>query len=64
VDAERWAGKTIRTTIDLSQQQLLVFHQPACLALPTTVACFAYPLEEAVVPLRACFQRSHPPLWP
>jgi transposase InsO family protein len=64
LDAQHWAGKTIRATIDLPQQQLFVFHQPARLAMPTTVACFAYPLEEALVPLRPCFQRPHPPLWP
>lgn len=59
----RWAGKTIRTTIDLNQQQLLVFHQPTSASAPALIAQFDYHLSEDVVPLMPCFQRSQPQLW-
>jgi transposase InsO family protein len=64
LDAHCWAGKTIRATIELGSQQLLVFHQTSYLALPNQIAAFDFPLDEAIVPLRTCFQRPHLPLWP
>lgn len=62
--ADRWAGKTIRATIDIAQQQLLVYHQPPPKTACILVTHFAYPLSEKPLPLAAVYQRDHLPLWP
>ena len=64
LDAKKWAGKTIRATIDTQQQQLCVYHQAKSDELPILVAEFDYALHEAVVPLQPEFQRPIVPLWP
>lgn len=64
LDAELWAGKTIRATVDTKAQQLSVYHQTVSKEAPVLVARFAYPLREEVVPLSSRFQRERRPLWP
>jgi transposase InsO family protein len=64
LEAERWAGKTIRATLDLSQKQLLVFHQTQRHAVPTQIAQFDYVLDEKLVPLQDCYRRPRPTFWP
>lgn len=58
-----WAGKSIRATLDLQQQQLFVFQQPAHHLVPTLIAQFDYPIAEEIVPLHSCFQRTPAQLW-
>jgi len=64
VNPERWAGKTIRATVDTEQQQLLIYHQPKDSASCELVAQFDYPVGEAVVPLADEFRRERPAFWP
>jgi hypothetical protein len=61
---EPWAGKTIRATIDVAQQQLFIYHQPRPEAACTLVTQFAYPLAEQPLPLAAVYQRDRLRLWP
>lgn len=63
LEASHWAGKTIRATLDIAQQQLLVYHQPNPQALACLVAHWAYELSEKPVPLAACYRRTFEPLW-
>jgi hypothetical protein len=64
LDKTKWAGKTIRATIDTAQQQLYVYHQPKASSTCTLVAQFDYPLGEEVVPLADQFRRPRPSFWP
>ena len=64
LEPEPWAGKTIRASLHLAQQQLLVFHQAQRHALPAQIEQFDYPLDEAVCPLQDCFQRPRSNFWP
>jgi transposase InsO family protein len=64
LETERWAGKTIRASLHLAKQQLLVFHQAQRHAVPTQIAQFDYPLEETPVPLQDCYYRPRPAFWP
>ncbi len=64
LEAERWAGKTIRATLHLAQQQLLVFHQAQRHAVPTQIAQFDYSLDEELFPLQDCYHRPRPAFWP
>jgi hypothetical protein len=64
VDPERWAGKTMRATVDTQQQQLLIYHQPKDSASCKLVAQFDYSLGEAVMPLADEFRRERPAFWP
>lgn len=64
LDATRWAGTTIRATIDTEAQQLRVYHQADADSEPLIIACFDYPLSEQVVPVAEQFQRQRTPLWP
>ena len=62
--AEQWAGKTIRATIDIAQQRLLVLHQPRPKQPCVLVCQFDYSLPEQPVPLAPDYQRDRLPLWP
>lgn len=64
LDAEQWAGKTIRATVDTTAQQLSVYHRTDSRERPRLVTCMAYPLLEDVVPLSSQFQRERQQLWP
>jgi hypothetical protein len=64
LEAEPWAGKTIRATLHLAQQQLLVFHQAQRHAVPTQIAQFDYALDEELFPLQDCYRRPRPAFWP
>lgn len=64
LDANPWAGKTIRATIDTQRQQLLVYHQTKDGEKCQLVARFDYPLNEPVLPLAEGFRRPRPALWP
>jgi transposase InsO family protein len=64
LDQEKWAGKTVRATIDMALQQLLVYHQPTHNNTCSLIAQFDYLLGETVVPLAAEFQRKRPAFWP
>jgi putative transposase len=64
LEAETWAGKTIRATLHLAQQRLYVFHQTHRQAIPTQIAQFDYPLDHDIRPLQEHYQRSRPVLWP
>jgi putative transposase len=63
LNASRWAGKTIRATVDTAAEQLRVYHQANANADPLTIACFDYPLSEEVLPVAKCYQRHYSPLW-
>ena len=64
LDKEKWAGKTVRATIDTQAQQLYVYHQPKESETCQLIAQFDYPLGEEVVPQADEFQRERPSLWP
>lgn len=64
LNQEKWAGKTVRATIDTHLQQLLVYHQPNPSDTCSLIAQFDYLLGETVVPLAAEFQRNRPAFWP
>jgi putative transposase len=64
LDTDLWAGKTIRATVDIAQQQLLVYHQPNPHDPCCLVTRFAYELPDEPVPLTAVYQRAYHPLWP
>ena len=64
LDPDKWAGKTIRATVDTAKQQLCVYHQADRNAEPQLIAQFEYPLKEEVMPLSPNFERSETPLWP
>lgn len=61
--ASSWVGKSIRATLDLQQQQLFIFHQPARSAVPCLITHFDYPISEQIAPLQPCFQRTPAQLW-
>jgi putative transposase len=64
LDKERWAGKTIRATVDSQRQQLFVYHQPENSESCQLIAQFDYPLGETDAPLANEYQRSRPAFWP
>lgn len=64
LDANLWAGKTIRATLDTQHQQLLVYHQTKDREKCQLVAQFDYPLGEPVIPLAEGFRRPRPAFWP
>lgn len=63
LEPEPWAGKTIRATLDLAQQQLLVFHQANRQACSLQIAQFDYALDEPICPLQDCYHRPRPAFW-
>jgi transposase InsO family protein len=63
LDKERWAGRTIRATIDTALEQLNVYYQPAKHANCQLIAQFDYPLAEPVQALACAYQREHAKLW-
>lgn len=63
LDPRHWAGKTIRATLDIQQQQLCIFHQSARTAIPALIAHFAYAIDETVQPLQSTFKRPRSQLW-
>ena len=63
LEPERWAGKTIRATLDLAQQQLLVFHQANRQACSLQIAQFDYAPDEPICPLQDCYHRPRPAFW-
>jgi putative transposase len=64
LDAHKWAGKTIRATVDTQHQQLRVHHQAKPNTMPALVAEFDYSLQEQVAPLQSKFERPLISLWP
>jgi len=64
LDEERWAGKTVRATVDTQTQQLYVHYQPKGRDVCQLIAQFDYPLGEEVVPLADEFRREAPAFWP
>ena len=64
LDKEKWAGKTIRATVDTEAQQLYVYHQPKESKICQLVTQFDYPLGEQVAPLVDEFRRERPTFWP
>jgi transposase InsO family protein len=64
LDKGRWAGRTIRATIDTAQERLDVYYQPAKHANGQLIAQFDYPLAEPVQDLAGAYQREHAKLWP
>jgi hypothetical protein len=64
LDPEKWAGKTIRATMNTQAQQLCVYHQPQGNERCWLIAQFDYSLGEEVVPLVDEFQRQPPAFWP
>ena len=63
LDPHHWAGKTIRATLDIQQQQLCIFHQSSRTAIPALIAHFAYAIDETVQPLQSNFKRPRSQLW-
>lgn len=64
LDPKKWAGKTMRATLDTQHQQLRIYHQANRTATPTLVADFDYALKEEVLPLPTEFKRPPISLWP
>ena len=64
LDNDRWAGATIRATIDTQAQQLLVFHHPPDSNHCQLIAQFDYPLANQTVPLDPAFTQNRPAIWP
>lgn len=64
LDTTHWTGQTVRATIDIAQQQLVVYHQANPQSSPTVVRRFPYQLAEQPVPVALPFQRPAHPLWP
>jgi transposase InsO family protein len=64
LDKTRWAGRTIRATIDLAAQQLKVYHQPAKYQDCQMITQFDYPLVEELQPLVSTYHRPRAVLWP
>ncbi len=64
LDKDRWAGATIRATIDTHAQQLLIFHHPAEHDHCQLIAHFDYPLANQAVPLDPAFTQDRPAIWP
>jgi transposase InsO family protein len=64
LDAERWAGKTIRATIDTQEQVLCVYHHPPKAEACQLIQQFEYTLADTAAPLDSAFVYSRPKLWP
>lgn len=64
LDETRWAGCTIRATIDTQAQQLNIYHHPPKVDYCHQIAHFDYALTEPVQPLDPDFIRDRPPIWP
>lgn len=56
--------QTIRATIDIEKEQLLVYHQPTPHDVPVLLQQFPYPVGQKVVPSSSQWQRPFTPLWP
>lgn len=63
LDKKQWAGKTIRATVDIQKQQLLVYHQPKGNKICKLIAQFDYSLGKEVMPLADKFRRERPVFW-
>jgi hypothetical protein len=63
LESTTWADKTIRATIDLAQQQLLVYHQANTRSRPTLVQRFVYQLPEVPIPVTPDYQQPTHALW-
>lgn len=64
LDQDRWAGCTVRATIDTQAQQLNIYHHPAKADYCQLIVQFDYPLTEQVVPLDLVFTKIRPSIWP
>ena len=64
LDADEWAGKVIRATLLLEQQQLHVYYQKTVREPAVMIKQFDYTLSEPVRPLDPAFQRPTLALWP
>ncbi len=64
LEGNQWPGKTIRATVDIAQQQLLIYHQPTPQMPCSLVTRFSYPLAQQPVPLTSDYQQNFEPLWP
>jgi len=61
---KRWAGSTIRATIDTQTQTLCVYHHPAKADYCQLIARFEYPLALTPVPLDPLYLQPRPSIWP
>ena len=64
LDKDRWAGSTIRVTIDTQAQQLNIYHHPVKADYCQLIAQFDYPLAEKVVSLDPAYTKTRPSIWP
>ena len=64
LDQDRWAGATIRATIDTQAQQLNLYHHPAKADYCQLITLFDYPLAEEVVPLDLVYTKTRSSIWP
>jgi transposase InsO family protein len=64
LDKDRWAGSTVRATIDTQAQQLNIYHHPVKADYCQLIAQFDYPLAEDIVPLDPTYTQTQPPIWP
>jgi len=64
LDAEKWAGKTIRATIDTQTQFLRVYYLPLDTDTCQLIHQFEYTLADTAVPLDSAFDYPRPTLWP
>lgn len=64
LDKNRWAGTTVRATIDTQAQQLNIYHHPVTANYCQLIAQFDYPLTEGVVPLDTTYAQTQSSIWP
>lgn len=64
LDKNRWAGSTIRATIDTKAQRLYIFHQPPKIDFCLLIDSFDYPLSDNVKPVQPDFLFTRPRIWP
>ena len=64
LDKDRWAGSTIRVTIDTQAQHLNIYHHPVKADFCQLIAQFGYPLAEDVVSLDPVYAKTGPSIWP
>jgi transposase InsO family protein len=64
LEQDRWAGTTIRATIDTQAQKLNVYHQPAKADYCRLIAQFDYPLSEDTALLDPAYTKAQSSIWP
>ena len=56
---KRWAGRYVWATISTNKRQLRIYYRSSADAAVRLLRSWAYPLGEAVIPLKAEYRRAH-----